>query len=688
MQDPRSLTAALVQGSVVALLAFLAVGWVPGMSFSAGPTPPTEVNELGRQSHRSENLDLQHQAGRAVVVSPTTRGDGAPGASPEGQQTFLAGADADVLQGYPGASEGSATQIWAGYDDSLSPQGQIARGLVWFDIASLPPGKVIINSRLRLRLVSARDYPDTPRTITTHRITSNWSEGTVTWNSKPGYQGAFGSKAMVRDDWAWHDFDVTSLVDAWYRGIYPNQGIMVRGPEASGTDSSWRGFGTREGSYPPQLVVEYSDKPGGDGQALYLPFLRSPNLVVSQLIRTGAEGVVEHPGGASISVPRGAVPASFLGGEGEMLFTIERGTPEDFGVPSAPPAGWEMLGDIFSMGPEGFIFNTPVKATIALPEDFDRTQQVASMFDYDFEEGRWESVGGQANADGELTADSLHLCANVPMARSVSGKGPGAIKFQGINGYSFHVCIEEYTLKYPGWDSDFEVRNRFATITRRDASTAPPDGIQHWVLPQGTYDLGVMVYYHREDDRPPEYMGAFARWITLDHPHWNWQTGGPDFEFTELFGQFEIKPDSLVQGRPPCAGTPTPSVGVGAVNVRLEWWDQADLDLWIVDPCGNRIIFTQPPQVCQGSVGQLDQDNRCGDGFVGQPENVYWAQNPPRGTYKVYVDYFEDCGGGGSVQFTVRWWLNGNTHVRRGNILPPTEAGAKGDEILVAQFSR
>lgn len=149
-----------------------------------------------------------------------------------------------------------------------------------------------------------------------------------------------------------------------------------------------------------------------------------------------------------------------------------------------------------------------------------------------------------------------------------------------------------------------------------------------------------------------------------------------------------IQPDLLVSGRPACAGTPTPSVGVGEVNVRLEWWDQADLDLWVVDPCGNRIHWEEPPKTCHGSVGRLDLDNRCGRGFVGQPENAYWVQNPPRGTYRIYVDYFQDCGGGGSVRYTVRWWVNGKVQVRRGLILPPAEPGATGDEVLVAQFSR
>jgi hypothetical protein len=33
---------------------------------------------------------------------------------------------------------------------------------------------------------------------------------------------------------------------------------MLRGPEASGSDSGWRGFSTREGPYRPQLVIDFA----------------------------------------------------------------------------------------------------------------------------------------------------------------------------------------------------------------------------------------------------------------------------------------------------------------------------------------------------------------------------------------------------------------------------------------------
>jgi hypothetical protein len=427
---------------------------------------------------------------------------------------------------------------------------------------------------------------------------------------------------------------------------------------------------------------------------VYLPLIISPKVLASKVIRTSEEGVVEHPSGAQIYVPRGAVPLNLAGEEGEMLFTIERGSPEYFGVPSTPPSGMEFVGDIHSMSPEGFIFEIPIRATMPIPEGFDLGQYDVQMFDYDRVAGKWTSVGGRVNEEGTaLSADVLHLCANMLIAQQWSGRGHGAIMFDAIPGYSFKLCIESYTLRYPDWDGDrFNAENRFRSIMRRDAYGCPPDGKQYWRLPQGTYTLSVAVYRHGDDPlRTPEYLGYFQKTVTIDRPHWDWQSGGhaPDYEFAVPFGDLAqwTNPDHLTPGRPPCMGTPTPSVGVGSVNVRLEWRAEADLDLWVIDPCGNKIYWYQPQQTCQEAVGRLDLDNWCSNFVLGRPENIFWKTNPPIGTYKVYVDYYEDCANAGTVHYTVRWWIDGNAYSKCGTISPSASPGAAGDEVLVTTFT-
>ena len=60
----------------------------------------------------------------------------------------------------------------------------------------------------------------------------------------------------------WRDLDVTALVRGWLDGSIPYRGVYLVGEEASGAESSWRSFSTREGEvvgegYPARLIVAY-----------------------------------------------------------------------------------------------------------------------------------------------------------------------------------------------------------------------------------------------------------------------------------------------------------------------------------------------------------------------------------------------------------------------------------------------
>jgi hypothetical protein len=59
-------------------------------------------------------------------------------------------------------------------------------------------------------------------------------------------------------NWRWYELDVKNLVQNWMNGSFANDGIMLRGEEASGAESSRRSFYSREGDHSPELVVTYS----------------------------------------------------------------------------------------------------------------------------------------------------------------------------------------------------------------------------------------------------------------------------------------------------------------------------------------------------------------------------------------------------------------------------------------------
>ncbi|KAA3665017.1 MAG: hypothetical protein DWQ04_02745 [Chloroflexi bacterium] len=222
------------------------------------PTPIPAVDILTKLQPYQISMDEPSSDGRSLEQALFLSNVELSPADTLEQQTFDVIADATILQGYSSHNFGDTSDMWTGYDEHLDPYGKVARGLVKFDIAALPANTTITKATLRVYLVGSWDYPDTERTITAHRVTGNWSESNLTWNNKPGYiSSAYDSESIGEDDFGWHNFDITSLVSAWHNNTYTNHGFMLRGPEVSGFDASWRSFSTREGPYPPQLVVEY-----------------------------------------------------------------------------------------------------------------------------------------------------------------------------------------------------------------------------------------------------------------------------------------------------------------------------------------------------------------------------------------------------------------------------------------------
>jgi len=97
--------------------------------------------------------------------------------------------------------------------------------------------------------------------------------------------------------------------------------------------------------------------------------------------------------------------------------------------------------------------------------------------------------------------------------------------------------------------------------------------------------------------------------------------------------------------------------GNGDVKVTLTWENEADLDLWVTDPSGERIGWSHRGSA---SGGQLDVDDT--DGFG--PENIFWPfGGAPRGLYKVEVNHYS---GPAPVSFDVFMQVAGQVTQLRG----------------------
>ncbi|MBO7461771.1 MAG: carboxypeptidase regulatory-like domain-containing protein [Bacteroidales bacterium] len=79
----------------------------------------------------------------------------------------------------------------------------------------------------------------------------------------------------------------------------------------------------------------------------------------------------------------------------------------------------------------------------------------------------------------------------------------------------------------------------------------------------------------------------------------------------------------------------------GDLRINLQWYCKTDLDLHVIDPCGNEIYFSKRKATCQGGTGILDLDANALIGTTSRPqENIYWLK-PSSGTYTIKVVCFK-----------------------------------------------
>lgn len=84
-------------------------------------------------------------------------------------------------------------------------------------------------------------------------------------------------------------------------------------------------------------------------------------------------------------------------------------------------------------------------------------------------------------------------------------------------------------------------------------------------------------------------------------------------------------------------------VGTGDVQVSVAWSGASDIDLHVFDPSGEELYYDHKQS---RSGGLLDLDSNAACAIDGRnAENVAWpAGVAPTGTYRVVIDYYDDCG--------------------------------------------
>lgn len=187
----------------------------------------------------------------------------APIAAQPAYVTLPPSADATTNADQPTVNFGGSTELDFGKDFVSSPNFRtwFTRGHVLFDLSPLQGMPRPLRARLWWNQDGARTTPAGCLAVAVHRITSAWSENTVTWTTNP----TFDATVVTREDvggWncnGWHVFDVSSLVDGWLAGSWPNLGMLIRddGEISAGAARPGKGF-SREAAAAVQPYLELS----------------------------------------------------------------------------------------------------------------------------------------------------------------------------------------------------------------------------------------------------------------------------------------------------------------------------------------------------------------------------------------------------------------------------------------------
>ena len=145
------------------------------------------------------------------------------------------------------------------------------RGLLRFDLSSIPTNAIVENAELRLKVVMAPRSP-AASTFYLHRllkpwgVAANWTDATngVPWATPGGQQGidyvtngVGGTFLFGSSDYGFGSTKLFADLDAWIKNPATNHGWILIS-DGEGTGGSARHFGSSESTTPPELAVVYT----------------------------------------------------------------------------------------------------------------------------------------------------------------------------------------------------------------------------------------------------------------------------------------------------------------------------------------------------------------------------------------------------------------------------------------------
>ena len=183
----------------------------------------------------------------------------------QGYQTSIA--DTWLKQASPNENHGNDKEL-----SVKNKPGDNFRTLYQFDLSSIPAGANVTRADLWLR-VTGED--DSEEEVNIYRVTDAWSENAANWNNAGNdFDASVVHATFVPDDTGWVRVDISSLVQSWVCGEFPNHGLMLIATsddeESKYTSKEWdqgnrqprlylRSSGTNPcpGATPPEVLADW-----------------------------------------------------------------------------------------------------------------------------------------------------------------------------------------------------------------------------------------------------------------------------------------------------------------------------------------------------------------------------------------------------------------------------------------------
>jgi len=166
--------------------------------------------------------------------------------------TFYAVADATVRSAQPNTNFGNEHYLEVSYNTIEGPMEEVV--LVRFDLSALPANAVIDSAVMELYLVYAAG--ENPKSLGIYRVTSAWSESTVTWNTFPTADPWGLTFSVDSVTYQYKSRAITGWASYWQNNPTQNHGVFIRG--SGETTYFERTFESKDHmENRPRLVVNY-----------------------------------------------------------------------------------------------------------------------------------------------------------------------------------------------------------------------------------------------------------------------------------------------------------------------------------------------------------------------------------------------------------------------------------------------